>query len=182
MNPDELDRLLTVLRTDSNRPVCLIALFLLSTGARLNEALTAQWQHVDREHRVWRIPASNSKSKKVRSAPLNDSAIEVLDQLDTEKSFEHLFINRKTGKPYTTIYKIWTRLRKDAGLPHLRIHDLRHQYASFLVNSGRTLYEVQQILGHSDPTVTQRYAHLSTKALQDAANSASDAISGAKGG
>jgi hypothetical protein len=59
-----------------------------------------------------------------------------------------------------------------AGVPFLRIHDLRHQYASFLVNAGRTLYEVQQILGHSDPSVTQRYAHLS-KSLQDAANSAS---------
>ena len=71
------------------------------------------------------------------------------------------------------------RLRRSAGLPFLRIHDLRHQYASFLVNSGRTLYEVQQILGHSDPSVTQRYAHLSSKALQDAANSASVAIRGA---
>ena len=77
---------------------------------------------------------------------------------------------------YTTIYKVWTRIRADAGLPRLRIHDLRHQYASFLINSGRTLYEVQQVLGHSDPTVTQRYAHLSSKSLQDAANSASDAI------
>lgn len=55
----------------------------------------------------------------------------------------------------------------------MRIHDLRHQYASFLVNAGRTLYEVQQILGHIDPSVPQRYAHLSTKSLQDAANSAS---------
>lgn len=58
--------------------------------------------------------------------------------------------------PYTTIMKVWTRLRTKAGLPHLRIHDLRHQYASFLVNSGRTLYEVQQILGHSDSKVTER--------------------------
>ena len=55
----------------------------------------------------------------------------------------------------------------------MRLHDLRHQYASFLVNSGRTLYEVQQILGHSNPTVTQRYSHLSSKALQDAADTAS---------
>jgi integrase len=92
-------------------------------------------------------------------------------------SREHLFVNSKTGEPYTTIYKVWCRLRDDAGLPHLRLHDLRHQYASFLMNSGRTLYEVQQILGHSDPTVIQRYAHQSTKALQDAANSASDIIS-----
>jgi hypothetical protein len=61
-------------------------------------------------------------------------------------------------------------------LPQFRIHDLRHQYASFLVNSGRTLNEVLQVLGHSDPKVTQRYAHLSTKSLQDAANSASITI------
>jgi site-specific recombinase XerD len=66
--------------------------------------------------------------------------------------------------------KVWSRLRTAAGLPHLRIHDLRHQYASFLVNSGRTLYEVQQILGHSDPSVTQRYAHLSPGHLADAVN------------
>ena len=81
-----------------------------------------------------------------------------------------------TGKPYTAIMKVWSRLRAEAGLPHLRIHDLRHHYASFLVSAGRTLYEVQQILGHSDPSITQRYAHLSTKSLQDAANSASAMI------
>jgi integrase len=158
-------------------------LFLLSTGARLNEALTAKWSQIDRQTRVWRIPSNISKSGKVRAIPLNDSALDVLAQLDTEGVYEHLFVNHRiskktgkevgTGKPYTAIMKVWSRLRAKAGLPHLRIHDLRHQYASFLVNAGRSLYEVQQILGHSDPSVTQRYAHLSTKSLQDAANSAS---------
>lgn len=176
LDDDELRRLMKVLQTDKNRTVCLIAIFLLSTGARLNEALQAKWEDVDKENRVWRIPASTSKSKKVRSVPLNDSALGVLDQLDTEGKFDHLFINRKKGKPYVTIHKVWERLRTDAGLPHMRIHDLRHQYASFLVNSGRTLYEVQAVLGHSDPTVTQRYAHLSTKSLQDASDSASEII------
>ena len=176
----ELGKLLTVLRLpDSPRNVCLIALFLLSTGARLNEALKATWSQIDRQTRVWRIPAAVSKSRKIRVVPLNDSALDVLAQLDTEDDFESLFVNRQTGKPYTTIMRVWTRLRLKAGLPHLRIHDLRHQYASFLVNAGRTLYEVQQILGHSDPSVTQRYAHLSTKSLQDAANSASIMIKGA---
>ena len=75
--------------------------------------------------------------------------------------------------------KVWSRLRSLAGLPHLRLHDLRHQYASFLVNSGRTLFEVQQILGHSDPKVAQRYSRLSSKSLQDAANTASVIIEGA---
>ena len=153
-----------------------MGLFLLSTGCRLNEALRATWGQIDRASRVWRIPASNSKSKRVRSVPLNESALEVLAELDTEGEFEHLFVNRQTGKPYGTIMKVWSRLRTKAGLPHVRIHDLRHQYASFLINSGRSLYEVQQILGHSDPSVTQRYAHLTSRSLQEAANCASVAI------
>jgi site-specific recombinase XerD len=71
----------------------------------------------------------------------------------------------------TSINKVWQKIRQDADLSWLRLHDLRHNYASMLVNSGRTLYEVQQILGHSDSKVTERYAHLSTATLQDAANS-----------
>lgn len=181
LNDEQLEGLLKVLRTDPNRAVCRIAMFLLSTGCRLNEALRATWSQIDREGRVWKIPASNSKSKKVRSVPLNDSASAVIKELDTEGRFahDHLFVNRLTEERYTTIMKVWSRLRKQAGLTHLRIHDLRYMYASFLVNSGRTLYEVQQILGHSDPSVTQRYAHLSSKSLQDAANCASVAIMGA---
>lgn len=179
LDDGQLEALLNVLRTDENRAACQITMFLLSTGARLNEALQAKWSQIDQQTRVWRIPASNSKSKRIRSVPLNDSALDVLKQLDTEGSFAHLFVNLQTGESYTTIHKVWGRLRKKAGLPHLRIHDLRHQYASFLVNSGRTIYEVQQILGHSDPKVTQRYSHLSTKTLQDAANSASIIIKGA---
>jgi len=128
---------------------------------------------------VWRIPAATSKSKKIRSVPLNSSAIEVLDRLDTEGKFDWLFVNARTGKPMTTIHKVWERLQGKAELPHLRIHDLWHMHASFLVISGRTLYEVQQILGHSNPVVTQRYAHLSSRALRDAADSASAAIDGA---
>ena len=176
LDAEQLRRLLTVLNTDSNRTVCHIILFLLSTGARLNEALQAKWEHIDVDRRIWRIPSTNSKSGKVRAVPLNDSAIGVLNQLDTEGKFEHVFINRKTGKPYTTIQKVWNRLRHAADLGHIRIHDLRHSYASMLVNSGRTLYEVQQILGHSNPKVTQRYSHLSTATLQEAASSAADLI------
>ena len=168
--------MLTVLKKDKNRTVCGIILFLLSTGARLNEALTAEWRFVVIDGCVWRIPATNSKSGKVRAVPLNDSALEVLSRQTTKDEFEHVFINRKTRKPYVTIQKVWDRLRKKADLAHVRIHDLRHQHASMLVNNGRTLYEVQQILGHSTSKVTERYAHLSTKTLQDASDSAADVI------
>ena len=176
MDDEQLQRLLTVLQMDKNQAVCGIILFLLSTGARLNEALQAKWQFIDVDRRVWRIPATNSKSGKVRAVPLNDSALEVLSRQDTKDAFEHVFINGQTGKPYTTIQKVWNRLRTAAGLEHVRIHDLRHQYASMLVNSGRTLYEVQQILGHSTSKVTQRYSHLTTATLQSASSCAADVI------
>ena len=179
LSPEQLDKLVTVLRTAPPRTVCNVALFLLATGARLNEALRARWDQIDKETRVWKIPASNSKSKRIRSVPLNDAALEVLGQLGTEGKYDNLFINTKTKKPLVNVHKVWGRLRAQAGMDWLRIHDLRHSYASFLVNSGRTLYEVQQILGHSDAKVTERYAHLSSKTLQEAANTASVIIQGA---
>ena len=77
LNEEELKRLLKVLHTNKNRTVCQIALFLLATGARLNEALSARWESVDKGNRVWRIPVADSKSRHMRSVPLNDSAIPV---------------------------------------------------------------------------------------------------------
>ena len=176
LDENELGRLLMVLRNDKNRMVCQVVLWLLATGARLNEALQARWDHVDRTHRIWRIPALNSKSKRVRAVPLNDAAIEVLDALDTADKYAFLFINERRKKPYRNIAKVFLRIREEAGLPHLRIHDLRHQFASHLVSAGKSLYQVQQLLGHSDPKVTMRYSHLSTAALRDATDAASDAL------
>jgi integrase len=176
LNEDELAKLVHVLQTDNNRAVCLVALFLLSTGARRGEALKAKWSEVDIEHRVWRIPSENSKSKIARSIPLNDTALSVLAELRKSKVHERLFISPRTNKPLGNVTNVWFRIRLKAGLPDLRLHDLRHQYASMLVNSGRSLYEVQQVLGHQDPKVTMRYSHLSTKSLQNAANTASDCI------
>ena len=173
LDPEQLDRLVEVLRTDENRMVCLILMFLISTGARKNEALTATWKNVSVEGGVWRVDASLSKSKKSRSIPLNDSALWVLEQLPSKGKSEYLFPSPVTGKPYTGITRAWYRLRKKAKIPNIRLHDLRHGFASLLVSGGRSLYEVQQILGHSDPKVTMRYAHLSARALQDAANAAS---------
>lgn len=173
LDPEQLDRLVEVLRTDKNRMVCLILMFLISTGARLNEALTATWKNVSVEGGVWKVDALLSKSKKSRSIPLNDSALWVLEQLTSKGKSVYLFPSPVTGRPYTSITRAWYRLRKKAKIPAIRLHDLRHGFASLLVSGGRSLYEVQQILGHSDPKVTMRYAHLSARALQDAANAAS---------
>ena len=172
LNDEQMQRLLTVLRTDKNRIVCMILMFLLSTGARANEALTAVWKNVSIENKVWKVEAAKSKSKKIRSIPLNDSALWVLEQVGTKDNSEYLFPSPVSGKPFLAITRTWYRLCKKAGVK-IRIHDLRHGFASMLVSGGRSLYEVQQILGHSDPKVTMRYAHLSSKTLQEAANAGS---------
>ena len=142
---------------DRQKTACQVVKFLLLTGSRVSESLHAKWNDIDRKNRTWTIQATNSKSKKRRSVPLNDAALEVLDQLGTEGNSDWLFINVKTGNRLTTIDKIWQQIRQDAGLPRLRLHDLRHMHASMLINSGQSLYVVQKILGHSDPSVTQRY-------------------------
>lgn len=173
LDAEQLERLVDVLRTDANRNVCLIVMFLISTGARLNEALTATWKNISVEGGVWKVDATRSKSKRSRSIPLNDSALWVLEQLQSKGKSVYLFPSPVTGKPYTSITRPWYRLRKKAQVPQVRLHDLRHGFASLLVSAGRSLYEVQQILGHSDPKVTMRYAHLSAKSMQEAANAAS---------
>jgi len=177
LSDEELSRLINVLKAHENRMVSSIVLFLLSTGARLNEALTATWENIDVTNKTWRVSASISKSKKMRAIPLNSTAINVLNEVGTEDKSEYVFINTKTGKPYICIKNTWTHIREQAGLVGFRLHDLRHNYASMLVNSGRSLYEVQHILGHSDPKVTQRYAHLSTETLHEAVDAVSNRLS-----
>ena len=167
----------SVLREDKNRNVSLILSLLLSTGARLNEVLSATWKNVSIEGRSLKVDAIRSKSKRSRSIPLNDSAMWVVEQLESKGKSEYLFpspVFAKEGKdlPYTNITRAWYRIQKLAGIK-IRVHDLRHGFASMLVSGGRSLYEVQQILGHSDPKVTMRYAHLSSKTLQEAANAGS---------
>jgi integrase len=174
LDSEAIQRLVAVLKSHPKKVIALLLMFLLSTGARKASAKNAKWEEIDFANRMWRIPATNSKSKKVVIVPLNDSAVWVLEQLHTAGSKGFIFVHERTGKPYTAIEKTWYEVRRLAGLGEkVRIHDLRHTYASLLVTSGRSLYEVQKILAHSDPKITMRYAHLSAKTLQEAANAAS---------
>jgi hypothetical protein len=91
---------------------------------------------------------------------------------------EWTFPNPDTKKPFVSIFCAWNTARQSVGLGDVRVHDLRHSHASFLVNAGRTLYEVQHILGHTQVKTTQRYAHLSNDTLLDATNSVNTALGG----
>ena len=175
MNEDQLCKLLSVLTTHPNRAACRIALFLLSTGCRLQEALCATWSQIDLEQRAWRIPATNSKSKRMRAVPLGKTALEVLAQVESDHP-EWVFLNHVTQKNYRTLHNAWQELRTLAGMPWLRLHDLRHCAASMMLASNVNIYSIKEVLGHSCITVTERYLHLTPDRLSGAAETVSDRI------
>lgn len=107
--------------------------------------------------------------------PLNDSSLEALNSLST-KHQPYLFINTRTGNRLTTIGKTWDRLRKEAGFPKLKLHQLRHSFASYLLNSGEDIMIVSRILGHADITTITRYLHASPHSLIIASSRASEVI------
>ena len=108
--------------------------------------------------------------------PLSTGALHLLASIPRREGCPWAFANPKTGKPYVSFYISWNTARNKAGLADVRIHDLRHSFASFLVNAGRSLYEVQKILGHTQVKTTQRYAHLSQGTLIDAADEVAKAV------
>lgn len=171
---DEAKRLYAAVQRSDNPMLQYIVSMLILTGARVREALNAQWQDFDISRRDWRIPVT--KSGRPRHVPLSDGVLQLLQQIPTPDSCPYVFANPKTRRPYSSIFRSWNTARHLADLADVRIHDLRHSFASFLVNNGRSLYEVQKILGHSQIKTTQRYAHLSQDTLLEAANTVNNAL------
>ena len=104
--------------------------------------------------------------------------LSLLQGLSSRGTSEYLFPNPKTGLPFVSVYYSWNTLRRSAGLGHVRMHDLRHTFASLLVNGGASLFMVQKALGHSSPTMTQRYAHLADHTQRMAIQNATSQLSG----
>lgn len=104
--------------------------------------------------------------------PLSEGVLRLLEQVPRFADCPYVVPNPKSKKPFVSIFCSWNTARTKAGMPELRMHDLRHSFASFLINAGRSLYEVQSILGHTQLKTTQRYSHLSQTTLLDAADAA----------
>lgn len=165
---EETQRLMREVQRSQNRDLPQIVLMLLLTGARRSEVLHARWQGIDLQRRQWHIP--HTKSGYARYVPISDALTKILSQLPSLGTSEYLFPSPQTGQPYSDIFRPWDAARRRAGMPEVRLHDLRHSFASFLVNQGHSLYEVQRLLGHSQITTTQRYAHLSQERLRQASD------------
>ncbi len=174
LSQEEAQRLYVAVRQSDNPMLQFIVPMLILTGARKREVLDSKWEDFDLARRQWRIPVT--KTGKPRHVPLSDGVLRLLAAVPHYDDCPWVFANPKTRKPYVSFFSSWDTARKQAGLADVRIHDLRHSFASFLVNAGRSLYEVQKILGHTQVKTTQRYAHLSQDTLIDAANEVSKAV------
>lgn len=174
LTADEAKALVEKLKESDNKMLQYIIPMLILTGARKNEVLKAKWEDFNFIQRVWRIPIS--KSGKARYVPISDGVQYLLEAVPRYTDCDYVFANPKTKRPYISIFCSWNTARKLVNLGEVRIHDLRHSFASFLVNNGRSLYEVQRILGHTQIKTTQRYAHLSQESLLSAANEIGKAV------
>ena len=141
------------------------------TGARRGETLAARWRDFDLTAGVWSKPSAHTKQKKLHRIPLSAAARAVLVQLA-----ERFAPNAPPPNGYAfggpeLIHKVrstWKAVRDEARLPELRLHDLRHAYASVLASGGLSLPIIGALLGHTTPTTTARYAHLLDDPLRQA--------------
>ena len=163
LSKEEAQRLLTACKRSSNPQLWAIISLLLYTGARKSELLHARWEHIDIAQKSWLIP--DSKTGKARRVPLSGPAVQVIEDLVEIPNCPWLVPNPETCKPYNTIKRAWDTARKEAKLPGLRIHDLRHSAASFMANGGIDLFTIGRILGHADHQSTIRYSHLANDTL-----------------
>jgi integrase len=132
---------------------------------------------VDWERRTLLVPIS--KTGRPRVIALNGQAIALLRSIPRQGNNPYIFPSPITGRPCPSLHFPWTRIKQRAILDDLRLHDLRHSFASFLVNEGVSLYVVQGLLGHTQPRTTQRYAHLAQDTLNNAAEIVANVINGA---
>jgi integrase len=167
---------------------------LMLTGARRGEVLGATWDMFDLEQGTWVKPSAHTKQRRIHRVPLSSPALELLKSMRFEAKNRFVFGGAE-GKPLTDIKRTWASVCKTVGFveripkrtrsgkpvfnetgapilieqPNLRIHDLRHSFASILVSAGASLPLIGQLLGHTQVQTTQRYAHLFDSPMRDAA-------------
>ncbi|WP_347836279.1 site-specific integrase [uncultured Planktomarina sp.] len=175
LTADEIRRLLSACSKEPHPYLYFFVKLLLLTGARSSELRLCKWNDIDLTKGELYIGLS--KNGRSRRIILSDSSIQELCRVkETSESLgtptmasNWVFTNPKTQLPYTSMQIAFSKARKRARLDTVRIHDLRHTFASLLINNGASIYEVQKLLGHHHVSMTERYAHLFPNTLKDRA-------------
>ena len=168
---DEIKSLVAALNAHEDRQAANIVRVLLLTGARRGEVLNAKWDQFDLEAGVWIKPGATTKQKTEHRVPISAPVRQLLSEILAEETSKAkaaskelpvwVFPGRTKGGPREGIKRPWTEIIETAGLKSaVRVHDLRHTYASILASSGLSLPIIGQLLGHTQASTTHRYSHL----------------------
>jgi integrase len=187
---DELRRLTEALAACPSQQAANAVRLLLLTGARRGEVLGATWDQFDLEAGIWIKPSSHTKQKREHRVPLSAPARQLLadiraaaQQRADEKSWglSPFVFSARTGEGHMVEIKTaWAGLCKAAKLDGVRLHDLRHTYASVLASAGLSLPVIGALLGHTQPGTTARYTHLFDDPLRAATERVGAIITGAE--
>jgi integrase len=167
------------LATHGNTSAVNAIRLLILTGCRYSEILTLTWEEVDLEHRCLRLKDSKTGAKTV---PLNAHALALLASIERRENNPYVIVGSKEGAHLVNLPKVWRRVSKAASLEDVRLHDLRHTYASVGVAGGFSLPVIGALLGHTQAATTQRYAHLADDPLKHATDAIGARIAAAMEG
>ena len=169
LSPEELVRLAAVLdKAEDQRAAAVIRMCML-TGARVGEARQARFEQFNLDYAIWSKPASTTKQRKIHRVPISQDVVIIIRQRARVVPNGNPWLfpsDTAIGKPVHDVRRFWVMVQREADLPDVRIHDLRHTFASLLVSGGASLEIIGRLLGHSQMQTTQRYAHLMESPLR----------------
>ena len=173
----KLGKILKRAEQEAINPMAIAAIrLLLFTGCRKSEILSLRWDQVDWQNRCLRLPRTKTKQ---RTVSLGAPALELLGSVNRIKGVPYVLPSSEQGKHFVGLQKVWEKIRAWEGLDDVRIHDLRHSFASVAANGGESLPIIGKMLGHKDPKTTQAYAHIAENAALQAAERVSRQIENA---
>jgi integrase len=175
LDVEEIGRVRDALEKHKERASATAIHLMLLTGCRKGEALAAHWSELDLAAATWTKPSAHTKQRKLHRAELSGAAVALLSEWRTECQGEFVFPGR-AGQPLTDVKRTWEAVRRDAGVSDVRLHDLRHTYASFMASAGHSLLTIGKVLGHTQAQTTARYAHLFDDPLREAAEGVAAAM------
>jgi integrase len=180
LSADEFGRLADALKASARSPYIVAAVkLLIFTGARLTEILDLKWEWIDFERGEARLPDSKTGAKTLH---LPAPALAVLADLPRVEGNPYVIVGNVAGARLVNLEKPWRAIRKAAGLPDVRLHDLRHAFASVAASSGMGLPIIGKMLGHTQAATTYRYAHLANDPVKAAAATVAGKIADAMQG
>ena len=179
LTPAEITRLSAVLLAHPERASANAVRLLLLTGARRGEVLSATWDQFDLSVGVWVKPAASTKQGKLHRVPLSGAAVALLVEMRREADAQAVMLRPgarpspflfpgMAGKPLQEIKRFWAAVTNAANLKDVRVHDLRHTFASILASAGLSLPIIGALLGHTQAATTSRYSHLMDDPLRAA--------------